>query len=50
MSKNVFLLITKYSVSKTPQHIPLYPDTSQMRRSVFRGMRFVEKVLDTGKK
>jgi hypothetical protein len=34
----------------TPQHIPLYPDIPQMKRSVLRGKRFVEKVLDTGKK
>ena len=33
-----------------PQHIPLYPDTPPMKRSVLRGKRFVEKVLDTDKK
>ena len=40
-------------IIRTPQALstfPLYPDTSQMRRSVLRGKRFVEKVLDTGKK
>ena len=29
---------------------PFYPNTSQKRCSVLRGKRFVEKVLDTGKK
>jgi hypothetical protein len=36
--------------TKSPQHIPLYPDTPPKTRSVVRGKRFVEKVLDTGKK
>jgi len=34
----------------TPQHISLYPDTPPRKRSVLRGKRFVEKILDTGKK
>jgi hypothetical protein len=34
----------------TPQHIPLYADTLQMRRPEMRGKRFIEKILDTGRK
>jgi len=40
-------------IIRTPQPLstfPLNPGTSQKRRSLLRGKRFVEKVLDTGKK
>jgi hypothetical protein len=44
------LLMISYLELPTPQHIPLYPDTPQKRCTVLRGKRFVEKILDTGKK
>jgi len=39
-----------YLEPSPPQHIPLYLITPQKRRSILRGKRFVEEVLDTGKR